>query len=84
MRYLWNYIEDKNWKAGTKYRAFLWVLGFIFGVIGLILWSFVQLWTLKAMEWMICFVGYPVILSWFVVFLYSCNHDFHDGRPLAK
>lgn len=84
MKYIWNKIEDKKWKAATKYRAFLWVLGIISGAIGLILWGFVQIWTLKTLDWMVCFVGYPVIISWFVVLLYSCNHDFHDRRPLAK
>lgn len=39
MKYIWNKIEDKNWKAATKYRAFLWVLVIISGAIGLILWG---------------------------------------------
>ena len=84
MKYIWNKIEDKNWKTATKVNAFLWVLGVLYGSIGLVVWSVVRIWALKTLDWMICFVGYPVIISWLVVLLYVCNHDFHDGKPLAK
>lgn len=84
MKYIWNNIEDKNWKAATKYKAILLFLGIIFGSMGLILWGFVQIWAFKTLDWMVCFIGYPVIMSWFVVLYYSCNHDFHDGCPLEK
>lgn len=80
MKYTWDNIEHKNWDAATKYKVFLWILGIVFGTIGLILWSIIQIWTLKTLNWMICFIGGSVITSCFVAFLYTCNRDFHDGH----
>ena len=84
MKTIWSNIEDRNWKAATKLKAFLWVLGILFGFIGLVVWGVVQIWALKTIDWMFCFIGYPVIASWLVVLFYCGNHDFHDGKPLAK
>ena len=70
MKNLWTYIEKKKWHADTKYRVALLILGTLFALAGLALWLIIR----------ICFIGYPVVISWFVVLLYSCNHDFHDGK----
>ena len=84
MNYIWRNLENKNWKAATKYRVLLWILGTIFGVTGLILWFLVRIWALNSLDWMFCFIGYPVIISWFSVVFYSFNHDFHDGNHLQN
>ena len=33
MKSIWNYLEEKNWKASTKFRAFLFVEALICGLI---------------------------------------------------
>ena len=80
MKNIWAYIERKKWHAGTKYRVALLILGTLYALVGLAVWLIIRIWALSTWDWMVCFLGYPVIISWFVVFLYSCNHDFHDGR----
>lgn len=80
MKNLWTYIENKNWHADTKYRVALLILGTLFALAGLALWLIIRIWALSTWDWMVCFIGYPVVISWFVVLLYSCNHDFHDGK----
>lgn len=80
MRYIWDNIEKKNWRAENKYKAALLILGILFGMAGLIIWGVVQIWALRSFGWMFCFVGYPVVLSWIVVLFYSGKHDFHDGK----
>lgn len=79
MKYLWTYIDEKNWRAETKFQVTLFILGILFALIGLVVWLVIRTWILSTWDWMICFIGYPIVLSWFFVFLYSCNHDFHDG-----
>ena len=80
MSYLWNYLDRKKWTAAGKYRAALWAAGLLAGLAGFLLWSIVRIRAMDTWEWMICFVGHPVIISWFAVFFYSCKHDFHNGR----
>lgn len=79
MEKLWKYIDQKAWTAAVKYKICLLILGILFALIGgfacLISGIFVHL----TWDWTICFIGYPVIFSWFLVFFYSCRHDFHDG-----
>lgn len=84
MRFIWNNIENKNWEASTKYKTVLWITGMISGLISLILWGFVQMWTLKTLDWMVCFIGYPVVISCYVMLLYCYRHEFHDGQPQAN
>jgi len=78
---IWTYIEKQKWQAETKYRIALLIFGTLYALIGFSVWLIIRNWTLSTWDWMICFVGYPVIISLIVVFLYSCNHDFHNGKP---
>ena len=64
MKNLWTYIEKKKWHADTKYRVALLILGTLFALAGLALWLIIRIWALSTWDWM----------------LYSCNHDFHDGK----
>ena len=79
MKRLWKYLDGKNWKMTTKFRAAMWIVGTVFALVGFCIWLIIRVWVLSTWDWMICFIGYPFILSLFVVFLYSCRHDFHDG-----
>ena len=79
MRSIWDFFERRNWRAETKYKALLWLLSMVFGLAGALVWGIVQIWALKTADWLICFVGYPVILSWLLVVFYSGRHDFHNG-----
>ena len=81
MKSIWNYLEEKDWKASTKFRAFLFIEALICGLIGFAVWGVIQFFALSSIDWMICFIGYPVIFSWFAVFIYTTNNDFTDGLP---
>ena len=78
--FLWDHIEQLNLKTENKFHLFRIILEIPAGVIGLLLWLFIRIWCLKTWDWMICFIGYPVITTWLVAVLYSCRHDFHDSR----
>ena len=80
MKNLWTYIENKNWHADTKYRVALLIFGTLYALAGFAVWLIIRIWALSTWDWMVCFLGYPVVISWFVVLFYSCNHDFHDGK----
>ncbi len=81
MKHLYTFLEYKNWRAATKFRVFLLLEALIYGLAGFAVWGIVQLFALRSVEWMICFIGYPVIASWFLVFVYTINRDFTDGMP---
>lgn len=78
MSRLWNYIGKQNWTADKKYRAALFILGIESALGGFLIWLIIQNWALSSWEWAVCFTGYPLVISWFVVFFYSCRHAFHD------
>lgn len=78
MHRLWSYIDSKKLHEATKYRLLLIILGLLSALAGFGIWLIIRLFALSTLDWMLCFVGFPVILSWFVVFFYSCRHDFHD------
>lgn len=80
MKRLWTYIDGKNWRMETKYRAALLIVGAVFVLSGLAVRSIIRIWALSTWEWMACFVGYPFVISRVVVYLYMCRHDFHDGK----
>ncbi|MDO4975700.1 MAG: hypothetical protein Q4E53_00405 [Eubacteriales bacterium] len=80
MKKLWKYIEKKNWPAEKKYRFALLLFGCLFALIGFALWLIVQNFALSSWDWMICFIAYPLMLSWIMVFLFSCKYAFHDGE----
>lgn len=79
MKTLWTYIDSKDWQAESKYRFTLTILGILFALAGLILWLIIRPWILSTLDWMLCFIGYPIVISWFVVVIYSFRHDFHSG-----
>lgn len=59
MSYLWNYMEKQNWSCEKKVNWFIRGNMILFGVLGLALWSVVQIFAFQTVEWMICFIGYP-------------------------
>jgi len=79
MKYLWSYIEEKNWTAEKKRRAAMQLLALFYGLAGLALWLIVRSWALSSWDWMVCFIGYPVMLSIPVFFLYFGSNPFHNG-----
>ncbi len=79
MKNLWTFIDKKDWSEKTKYKAVSLILGILSALAGLVLWLLIRKWVLSGWDWMICFVGYSAVLSWFAVFFYSCGHDFHNG-----
>ena len=82
MNHLWTYIDHKNWHEETKYRIALLLLGILFALIGFAIWLVIRIWILSSWDWMLCFIGYPIVISWLVVFFYSCRHGFHDRKPV--
>ena len=78
MKNLWTYIDKKKWHADTKYRVALLILGTLYALAGFAVWLIIRIWALSTWDWMVCFLGYPVVISWFVVFFFSFIHDFHD------
>lgn len=81
MKHLYNYLENTNFRATTKFRLFLLIEALLYGLGGFAVWGIIQLFALRSVEWMICFIGYPIIFSWFLVFVYTLNNDFTDGMP---
>ncbi len=79
MRTLWAYLDKKNWQAQTKFKCASWILGIMGAFIGFLLWYVILSRFLPGIEWLLFFVMFPVILSWFIAFFYSCRNDFHDG-----
>lgn len=84
MKNLWSYIDSKNWSRESKYKAAFFILGFLSALFGFIVWLVVRNWALQTLDWMICFIGYPVFLSWLVIVFYSCRHSFHDNKESDK
>lgn len=76
LRLLWNCFEKKDWKIFSKQRAFFGALMLLSGMIGYCIWLIVSLYALKTLDWMICFIGYPILIGVFIGYLYTCNHDF--------
>ncbi len=85
MNRLWNYIDHKKWAVRTKYAAAILALGTISAFAGFALWSIVRIWALGSWDWMLCFIGYPVVISIFAFVFYAGSHDFHDpSDPFRK
>lgn len=80
MKLLWDWLDQRTWRAAAKYRMALLLLSVLFGLGGALVWSIVQIWTLKTTDWLICFVGYPVLVSWYLGIVYGYNHCFHDKK----
>ncbi|MCR5580693.1 MAG: hypothetical protein K6F66_03810 [Pseudobutyrivibrio sp.] len=80
MRGFWNYVDRKNWLARTKYVVAIIVICTLFAAVGLGLWFIIKDYALSTIDWMICFICYPIVISYIGVFIYGCNHEFHDGH----
>lgn len=76
MNTLWTLIDEKKWKPETKYAVILSILGTLFGLVGFLVWLIIKNWAFSTPDWMLCFIGYPVLLSWYIVVFYSCGHEF--------
>lgn len=79
MKYLWTYIDRKNWHASAKYKAAMLILGAICALAGFALWMVLSTRALNSPDWMLCFTGYSAAAAWIAVLAYSGKHDFHDG-----
>lgn len=79
MKKLWTYIDSKCWSAHKKYQAVTVALSIIYALAGLLLWAVVSIFALNQIQWMFCFMGYPLFISWIVVFFYGGKHRFHEG-----
>lgn len=79
MKYIWSFIDRKNWTAQTKYRAAAAAVTVIAAIAGVTAWTCLRHFFLSSMEWMLCFAGYGAAGSWIFLFLYSCSHTFHNG-----
>ncbi len=79
MKKLWIYLDKKNWMAKNKYRMAFTIIGFLSGLAGFLLWMLLSTHVLSSIDWMICFIGYPIAISPVFVFVYGCNHEFHSG-----
>ncbi len=79
MKTLWRYIDERTWSAETKYRMVMLASCAAAAVAGLVFWLIVRMWVLSTVDWMLCFIGYPAVVTYFLVFLYGVDHEFHDG-----
>lgn len=80
MKKLWNYIDKKNIKATTKYKFAFFIIVLLSGLLGYILWLIFRNFGLSSGAWMFCFIGYPVLISFYITVLYAYNHEFHDKK----
>lgn len=78
MKCIWNRIDRKNWTVDKKYIVFTLLLSILSALIGLAVWLVVKPWAFSSMDWLFCFIGYPVFFSWIAEFLYAGRHDFHE------
>lgn len=78
IKLLWNLIDRKNYPIETKIKMVLLISGILYGLFGFLIWLPVHLIALDSLDWLLCFIGYPIILSCFTVVFYSCRHEFHD------
>ncbi len=70
MKMLWDLIEKQKWTAKTKYAVTLLLLGTLFALAGFSVWMVIRPYILSTVDWMLCFIGYPVVISWFVFIFY--------------
>lgn len=77
MKYLWNHVDQLNYTTTQKQKLFLFLNSLIFGLLGFLFWIPVQFFTLRTLDWLVCFVGYPVMfLGLLGGILYLYNHEF--------
>jgi len=83
MKKLWDYIDRQEWHIDKKYAVAFLIPAVLFGAAGLVIWLIVRNFALSGWDWMLCFIGYPAIVSMILVFIYGCNHEFTCGRTIA-
>ncbi len=77
MKKLWNIINRLETKKSMKNRIFLVSLIFVNIVIGGTIWLLIGRLLLPGIDWLICFMGYPVVfIGFFGGVLYLYNHEF--------
>lgn len=64
MRTLWRLsgLLTEPTVKGSRCRCFRILNCIVAGLFGLILWLIVRLFALDSPDWMICFIGYPVVV----------------------
>ena len=78
---LWHQINTlSNRSISTKLRLFRIILETGAGVIGFLLWLAVRSIAFSTVDWMICFIGYPIIIAWFFSILYFCRNGFDEKK----
>lgn len=80
MKWLWTRLETKTWSVSAKTKIMLLICSLVYALIGLALWALIRLAAFDSAQWAFCFAGYPVLISWVVVFLYTANHEFTNHR----
>lgn len=68
MKRLWKFVNQKSWRAETKFLAASLILGVLFALLGYGLWLAIRPWIFSTRSWMICFAGYPAVFAWVYVF----------------
>ncbi len=79
MERLWKNIDRREWMAETKYAFVIIISTLLSSVTGLVLWALVRNWALSTIDWMVCFMGYPAVVSWIALFIYSAGNELHNG-----
>ncbi len=79
MEILWKYLDEKNLTAMGKYRRACLITGALSGILGFALWLLLRNWLLSGPDWMVCFIGYPIVISLFITLAYGFGHEFQDG-----
>lgn len=77
---LFSQIDRLPVTARKKLRLFFLLTGILFSLCGFFLWLIIRRWTFDSWDWLICFLGYPFIIAWFVVYIYTMHRDFHENR----
>ncbi|MDO4477630.1 MAG: hypothetical protein Q4B73_01145 [Lachnospiraceae bacterium] len=84
MTRLFAYMDRKNLSVGAKIRrtALITMLGA--ALIGFVAWLLIRPFALATTDWMICFIGYPAIITGLATLVHEGNHEFHDGAYQAR
>lgn len=69
MNTLWNYIDQKTWEKEKKYKVLLFLVSVIAAMVGFFTWLIIQNWICSTWEWMLCFMGYPILIAWITAFI---------------
>ena len=59
MTVIWNYVNKKLVRDHAKISCFLIANVMFWGMIGFLLWSVIQLFALKKIDYALCCIGYP-------------------------